>query len=72
MIQSGATMVMNGAIYFKNQQVMFSGTNTASATSCLQIIGNTVEISGETKLINNGCAAAGIKPVEIKGVAMVE
>lgn len=68
----GATMVLNGAIYFKNQQVMFSGSNTASATSCLQIIGNTVEISGETKLINNGCAAAGIKPVEIKGVAMVE
>ena len=68
----GATMVLNGAIYFKNQQVMFSGTNTASATSCLQIIGDTVEISGETKLINDGCAAAGVKPVEIKGVQLVE
>ena len=68
----GATMVLNGAIYFKKQQVMFSGTNTATATSCLQIIANTVEISGETKLINNGCAEAGIKPVEIKGIQLVE
>ena len=65
-------MGLNGAIYFKNQQVMFSGTNTASSTSCLQIIADTVELSGESKLINTGCAAAGVKPIEIKGVAMVE
>jgi hypothetical protein len=68
----GAAMILNGAIYFKNQHVMFSGTNTASATSCLQIIGNTVEISGETKVINNGCTEAGIVPIDIKGVRVVE
>ena len=68
----GATMILNGAIYFKRAIVQYNGDHSASATSCTQIIGDTVEFTGNSKIINNGCAAAGIEPIKVKGVRLVE
>jgi hypothetical protein len=68
----GAAMILNGAIYFKNALIQYNGDHAASAQSCTQIIGNTVEFTGNSKIINNGCAEAGIEPIKVKGVRLVE
>jgi Flp pilus assembly protein TadG len=68
----GATMILNGALYFKKAQLQYNGDHSASAKSCTQIIGDTVEFTGNSKIINNGCADAGIEPIKVKGVRLVE
>jgi hypothetical protein len=68
----GANMVLNGAIYFKRAQIQYNGDHSASAKSCTQIIGDTVEFTGNSKIINNGCKDAGIEPITVKGVRLVE
>ena len=68
----GATMVLNGAIYFKRGQIQYNGDHSATAKSCTQIIGDTVEFTGNSKIINNGCKDAGIEPINVKGVRLVE
>lgn len=68
----GASMVLNGAIYFKRGQIQYNGDHSASAKSCTQIIGDTVEFTGNSKIINNGCKDAGIEPINVKGVRLVE
>jgi hypothetical protein len=68
----GATMVLNGAIYFKQGQIQYNGDHSANAKSCTQIIGDTVEFTGNSKIINNGCKDAGIEPITVKGVRLVE
>ena len=68
----GASMVLNGAIYFKQGQIQYNGDHSASAKSCTQIIGDTVEFTGNSKIINNGCKDAGIEPINVKGVRLVE
>jgi hypothetical protein len=68
----GATQILNGAVYFKNAQIQYNGDHSASATSCTQIIGNTIEFTGNSQITNNGCAAQGIEPIKVKGVRLVE
>jgi hypothetical protein len=68
----GATMILNGAIYFKRAILQYNGDHSASATSCTQLIGDTVEFTGNSRIINNGCADAGIEPIKVKGVRLVE
>lgn len=68
----GASMVLNGAIYFKQAQIQYNGDHSASAKSCTQIIGDTIEFTGNSKIINNGCKDAGIEPINVKGVRLVE
>jgi putative Flp pilus-assembly TadE/G-like protein len=68
----GANQILNGAIYFKNQQIQYNGDHDASATSCTQIIGDTVEFTGNSTVVNNGCAQAGITPITVQGARLVE
>jgi hypothetical protein len=68
----GASMILNGALYFKRAILQYNGDHSASAKSCTQIIGDTVEFTGNSKIINNGCADAGIQPIAVKGVRLVE
>jgi Flp pilus assembly protein TadG len=68
----GASMILNGAIYFQKAQIQYNGDHSASAKSCTQIIGDTIEFTGNSKIINNGCADAGIEPINVKGVRLVE
>jgi Flp pilus assembly protein TadG len=68
----GASMILNGALYFKQAIIQYNGDHSASAKSCTQIIGDTIEFTGNSKIINNGCADAGIEPINVKGVRLVE
>jgi hypothetical protein len=68
----GAAMILNGAIYFKRSIIQYNGDHAASAKSCTQIVGDTVEFTGNSKIINNGCKDAGIEPINVKGVRLVE
>lgn len=68
----GASMILNGAIYFKRSIIQYNGDHAASAKSCTQIVGDTVEFTGNSKIINNGCKDAGIEPIAVKGVRLVE
>lgn len=68
----GANMNLNGALHFPNSDIQFNGDNSASAVLCTQIIGNTIEFTGNSKVIDDGCKQAGIQPIEIKGVEIVE
>lgn len=68
----GASMILNGAIYFKRSIIQYNGDHAATAKSCTQIIGDTVEFTGNSKIINNGCKDAGIEPIAVKGVRLVE
>lgn len=68
----GASMILNGALYFKQAIIQYNGDHSATAKSCTQIIGDTIEFTGNSKIINNGCADAGIEPINVKGVRLVE
>ncbi len=68
----GASMILNGAIYFKRALIQYNGDHSATAKSCTQIVGDTIEFTGNSKIINNGCKDAGIEPINVKGVRLVE
>jgi hypothetical protein len=53
-----------GAIYFPRAEVDYSGSSLTT-TECLQIVANTVQLSGNSNL-NDGCAASGNKVVNFK------
>jgi len=71
-LNGGAKQILNGALYFKNQEIQYSGDHGASAISCTQIIGNTIEFTGNSRIINDGCAQAGITPIKVQGARLVE
>lgn len=71
-LNGGSSMTLTGAIYFPKQQIQFNGDNDSAATTCTQIIGRTVEFTGSSKIFNNGCAEAGIEPIKVKGIRLVE
>lgn len=52
---------LTGAIYFKNQHINYLG-NFSGNGGCTQVVGRTVEWSGNTT-INQDCVAYGMKPV---------
>lgn len=68
----GALMNITGAVYFPNRQVQWSGNNSPSGPSCTQIIGKTVTFIGNSTINNTGCVAAGVLPITITGVRIVE
>ena len=71
-LNGGSAMMLTGAVYFPKQQIQFNGDNNSSANTCTQIIGRTVEFTGNSKIYNNGCAEAGIEPIAVKGIRLVE
>ncbi len=71
-LNGGSAMTLTGAVYFPKQQIQFNGDNDSQANTCTQIIGRTVEFTGNSKIYNNGCAEAGIEPIKVKGIRLVE
>lgn len=72
-ILGGASMIMNGAVYFPSQEITYSGGSNAVST-CLQIIGNKVTFSGNAELFNDQstCDLYGVKEIERTLVTLVE
>ena len=71
-LNGGALMSLTGALYFPKQALQYNGDNASTSTKCTQIIARTIEITGNSKIDNSGCAAMGVKPIEVQGVALVE
>jgi hypothetical protein len=65
-------MSLTGAVYMPNQQVQWSGNNSPSAPTCTQIIARQVVFIGNATIRNSGCPAAGVQPLNITGVRIVE
>ncbi len=68
----GASMILNGAVYFKKADVQYLGDHSASTNSCTQIVADTIEFTGNSKIINDGCKAAGIQPIQVQGARLAE
>jgi hypothetical protein len=71
-LNGGSSMTLTGGVYFPKQQIQFNGDNDSAANTCTQIIARTVEFTGNSKIYNNGCAQAGIEPIKVKGIRLVE
>jgi hypothetical protein len=59
----GATATVVGAIYSPTKEVKVSSGTTLSG-SCLQIVADTIELSG-SGTIGNDCDGAGVTPIEV-------
>jgi len=68
----GSLMLLTGAVYIPNQTVEWSGGNAAAGSTCTQIIGLQVKFVGNSTIVNTGCDAAGVQPLEIVGVRVTE
>jgi hypothetical protein len=68
----GALMNIQGAVYFPKRRIKWNGNNSPSAPSCTQVIGRTVLFNGNATINNTGCVAAGVEPITISGVRVVE
>ena len=55
LINGNASSTLQGAMYFPNQQLTFTGT-TGMSTNCLQMVALTLQFSGNSA-INNSCPA---------------
>lgn len=70
-INGNANSTLNGAIYFPNSDISFLG-NSGNSSSCVQIIGKTITISGNTTL-NIHCTPQGGHPMRANvAVRLVE
>jgi len=60
-ITGGANQIINGVIYFRNQKIEFTGGSDA-VDSCVQIIGDEVEFTGDSVLENDSgvCENVGV------------
>ncbi len=68
----GATMNLTGGIYFPSEQVEWTGNNSSGTPTCTEIVAKTVVFIGNSNMDNSGCAAAGVNPIQVTGVALVE
>lgn len=68
----GNAMSIQGAVYFPKRAIEWAGNNSPSAPSCTQVIGRTVTFSGGSTINNTGCKDAGVEPISISGVRIVE
>lgn len=60
-VEGGSTMVVNGALYFPTQQVVFSN-GTPTSTGCTQLIAYDLSFSSNATFTNN-CANSGVKSI---------
>ena len=68
----GSNMLLTGSVYMPTHTVQWSGNNSSAAPTCTQIIANTVVFIGNSTINNTGCQAAGVLPLTITGVKVVE
>lgn len=67
----GATMNLRGAVYIPQQEIQWNGNNGNSAPQCTQIIGNTVDFTGNSHAETSACTDAGITPISLLGSAQL-
>ncbi len=60
----GSTTNLNGAIYFPNEAVEFTGGATSGGADCTQIIAQTIDFKGNAT-VNSTCDASGTTPITI-------
>jgi Flp pilus assembly protein TadG len=70
-LNGGADTILNGAIYFPNNEVQWAGNNTLAAT-CTLIIADTVTFSGNAGISISDCASQGVDVAFTLKVALVE
>jgi hypothetical protein len=68
----GATMNLTGGLYFPSEQVEWAGNNSSGTPTCTKIVAKTVVFTGNSYMDDSGCAAAGVNPIQITGVALVD
>ncbi len=67
----GAGTILNGAIYWPNNEVQWSGNNTLAST-CTLIVADTVTLTGNSGFSVANCAEQGINVDFIRKIALVE
>jgi len=65
-------MLLRGALYFPKQAVEFTGDNSSTANTCVQIVASTITFIGNSTIYNTGCDEAGVIPLQVKGVRLRE
>ncbi|MGH6948005.1 MAG: pilus assembly protein TadG-related protein [Kiloniellales bacterium] len=68
----GADMHLSGAIYFPSQLLTWSGTSDMSAPTCTVVVGRRVTFIGNAVIDNSTCEEAGVEPITISAVVLVE
>ena len=68
----GSKMELTGALYAPTDTVQFSGDNSSAKVVCTQIVADQVVFIGNSTIYDTGCPAAGVQPLRITGVKIVE
>ena len=71
-LNGGATMSLNGALYFPAQAMQWNGNSFGGAQGCVRIIARTVSFSGNTALDDAGCAEQGVRPIATTSATLGE
>jgi Flp pilus assembly protein TadG len=73
MLTGGANMHLDGALYFPDQDVVYSG-GTAGGVNCTLIVGKKIHFEGTVHLDNDAaaCAAAGVTGIQQTRVRLFE
>jgi len=67
----GSTMDIQGAIYFPNQDLEFTGGNALGGNGCTRIVSNTVTFTGNAEMGNN-CTGLGLPDTIVDDPVLVE
>ncbi len=69
----GSNMTLNGALYFPNQELVYSG-GSAGGGACTQLVAAKVTFQGTSHLENDpaDCAAAGVETIAQTRVRLIE
>ncbi len=70
-LNGNATMNLSGAIYIPKQRVEFSG-GTSSNMSCLQVVADTVKLTGNSKITNKCDNASGTERIARTSIKLTE
>lgn len=70
-LNGGSAMTLTGAIYTPAQPSEWNGNNSSSASNCTRLIARTITFIGNSYFNNEGCPAAGVKPIEVTSVRVL-
>ncbi|HEY2445354.1 MAG TPA: hypothetical protein VGI20_06415 [Rhizomicrobium sp.] len=65
-INGSNSSTLTGVLYFPTQQITYSG-NSGAATTCTQLIGDTITFTGSTT-VSNSCSGTGVNPFSTPGM----
>jgi hypothetical protein len=69
-VNGGGTVKLGGAMYFPNVDVTWGGTAKSDSTTCAELIGNTLTMTGGAYLSVSGCTPGTIPKTQV--VALVQ